>query len=254
MGASGSMDWWPTEFCELLAAGDRLVVRYDLRDTGESTTYPPGQPDYTGDDLVLDAIGSLDALEIERAHLVGLSLGGALAQVIAIEHPGRVESLTLVATSPGGPSEPDLPGMSDQARALFGGIAQPDWTDRAAVIDYMTQLERACGAPSAPFDEASARELAGTVFDRTSDIESSYTNHHRVDGPDGWRGRLGEIGVPTLVIHGDEDPLFALEHGEAMAREIPNAELLVLEGVGHELPRPAWHVAIPAILELTASS
>src|SRR6266540_1958073 len=103
MGAGASMDWWEDEFCERLAAGSRYVIRYDHRDTGQSISYPPGAPGYTGGELVADAVGVLDALDVRRAHVVGQSMGGALAQVMALDHPRRVASLTLVATSPAGP-------------------------------------------------------------------------------------------------------------------------------------------------------
>jgi pimeloyl-ACP methyl ester carboxylesterase len=251
MGSSGSMDWWETEFCERLAAGSRHVVRYDMRDTGRSTAYEAGAPSYTGDDLVADLIGVLDAYGVERGHLVGESMGGALAQVAALEHPERVASLTLIATSPAGPAS-DLPGMSDEAMARFGAIATPDWSDRDAVLEYIVASARACASPREPFDEAAARELAETVFERSVDIEASYANHHRIEGGDPWRHRLGELAAPTLVIHGTDDPVFPLGHGEALANEITGAELLVLDGVGHEHPRRAWDRIVPAVLAHTA--
>jgi pimeloyl-ACP methyl ester carboxylesterase len=252
MGNSGSMDWWETEFRERLVAGGRFVIRYDLRDTGESVTYEAGTPPYTGDDLIADAVGVLDALDLRLAHVVGISMGGALAQLIAIEHGDRVASLTLISTSPAGPGEDDLPGMSEEALGLFGGIAEPDWSDRDAAIAYVTELGRAAAARSEPFDEDAMRTLAGTVFDRSINIASSYTNHHRIDGPGRWRERLGEIRAPTVVLHGDEDPVFAIEHGAALAREIPGAELVRLEGVGHELPRRAWDEVVAAIVRVSA--
>ena len=253
MGLAASMDWWEDDFCERLAAGRRFVIRYDHRDTGQSASYAPGAPAYTGDDLVADAIGVLDALDVGSAHVVGLSMGGALGQVMALDHRERVASLTLIATSPAGPGEPDLPDMTAEGRAAFGQATEPDWSDRAAVIDYATQLARACASRSRPFDEQAMRELWGRVLDRTTDIESSMKNHYAVDGRGRWRERLGDIDAPTLVIHGTEDPVFPLGHGEALAREIPGAELLTLEGSGHELARRDWQVVVPAILSLTGS-
>ena len=251
MGAAASMDWWEDDFCGRLAAGPRFVIRYDHRDTGQSVSYPPGAPGYTGDDLIADAIGVLDALGVERAHVVGLSMGGALAQLIALEHPGRVASLTLIATSPAGPGEPDLPDMSAEGRAAFGQLTEPDWSDRAAVIDYATGLSRASAGRSRPFDEQGTRALWERVLDRTTNIESSMKNHYATEGGGRWRERLGAIDMPVLVVHGTEDPMFGLAHGEALAREIPGAELLVLEGSGHELARRDWDVAVPAILRVT---
>src|SRR5262245_66216515 len=108
------MDWWEEELCERLAAGPRFVIRYDLRDTGQSVTYEPGVPRYDGDDLVADAVGVLDALGLAEAHVVGLSMGGGIAQQVAVTHPDRVASLTLGSTSPGAsaPGEPALPPLS----------------------------------------------------------------------------------------------------------------------------------------------
>src|SRR5262245_13402973 len=110
------MDWWEDELCERLAAGGLSVVRYDLRDTGESFTYEPGAPRYDGEDLVADAIGLLDALAVERAHVAGVSMGGGIAQQLVLGHPDRVATLTLMSTSPGGS---DLPPVSDRLASFF---------------------------------------------------------------------------------------------------------------------------------------
>jgi len=248
MGSSASMDWWEDEFCERLAAGGRFVARYDHRDTGRSISYPPGAPGYTGDDLVHDVVGVLDALSISRAHLVGMSMGGAIAQVVALDHPDRVASLTLISTSPAGPGE-DLPGMSEETIAAFE-VPEPDWTDREETIAYMTHLSRVSASPDAPFDDAGFRELAGRVFDRTTNMESSFTNHNLLDGGEPWRDRLPDLDLPALVVHGTDDPIVPHEHGVALANEIPGARLLTLERTGHELPRRTWDVLVPAILEV----
>jgi len=254
MGAAASMLWWEDEFCERLASGGRFVVRYDHRDTGRSVTYAAGAPGYTGDDLVADAAGVLDAAGVARAHLVGMSMGGAIAQLLALDSRDRVLSLTLISTSPGG-GGPDLPAMSDELRAYFAEPPpQPDWSDRDAVIDYLVEDERVYAARSRPFDEAARRELAGRNFDRSIDIAASLTNHFVLEGGKSPRERLGEIRVPTLVVHGAEDPLFPIGHGRALAREIPGARLVALEQTGHELPRATWDAVIPAILEHTAAA
>jgi pimeloyl-ACP methyl ester carboxylesterase len=249
MGTNASMDWWEDEFCERLAGGGRFVVRYDHRDTGRSVSYPPGAPGYGGADLRADALGVLDALELPSAHVVGMSAGGAIAQLIALEHPDRVESLTLISTTAGGAG---LPGMPRDAQARFAAIAEPDWSDREAVIDHGLALARALASQSVPFDEAGMRRFWERVLDRTNDAESSFRNHdllHDDVGP--WRERLGGLEMPTLVIHGTEDPLFPIEHGEALARAIPGATLLRLEQTGHELPRRTWDAVVPAILART---
>jgi pimeloyl-ACP methyl ester carboxylesterase len=255
-GAETSMDWWEDEFCELLAAGPRLVVRYDLRDTGQSVTYEPGAPPYDGSDLLADALGVLDALGIARAHLVGVSMGGAMAQHLAIEHSDRVATLTLISTSPigpRGPGKPDLPPMSPRLASHFAEPApEPDWSDREAVIDYIVDGLRPYTG-SVPFDEERQRALIERVIDRTLNIASSMKNHWIIDSGEPVRGRLDELNVPTLVIHGTEDPLFPYGHGEALAAEIPGARLLPLEGGGHELPaRRFWDRVVVAILEQTA--
>ena len=252
MGLAASMLHWEDEFCARLAGGGRFVVRYDHRDTGRSTTYPPGAPGYTGDDLIGDAAGLLDALGVARAHVVGFSMGGALAQHLALDYADHVTSLTLISTSPG-PS-PDLPGMADQLRAYFADPPpEPDWSDREAVIDYLVEDERVYAAPSRPFDEAGRRELAGRILDRTRDIAATMKNHWALEGGESWRERLGEIRVPTLVLHGTEDPLFPIGHALALEREIPAARLIRVAQMGHELPREAWGVVVPEILRHTAT-
>jgi pimeloyl-ACP methyl ester carboxylesterase len=249
-GAASSMDWWEAELCERLASGPRYVIRYDLRDTGQSVSYEPGAPQYGGPDLVRDAVGVLDALRVARAHVVGISMGGGIAQHLALDHADRVASLTLIATSAGGP---DLPPMSDELASHFAEPApEPDWSDRAAVIDYIVEGERPF-AGSHPFDEERMRALVGRIVDRTVNIASSMTNHWILDGGEPVRPRLGEITAPTLVLHGTEDPLFPYGHAEALAAQIPGARLLPLDGMGHEMPpRPVWDQVVAAILDHTA--
>ncbi|MGH3006417.1 MAG: alpha/beta fold hydrolase [Gaiellaceae bacterium] len=249
-GAASSMDWWEDEFCERLAAGPRFVIRYDLRDTGQSVSYEPGAPQYGGPDLVADAVGVLDALRVARAHVVGISMGGGIAQQLALDHADRVASLTLISTSPGGP---DLPPMSDELRARFEEpLPEPDWSDRQAVVDYIVEDLRPY-AGTLPFDEVEMRALAGRIVDRTVNIASSMTNHWILEGGEPVRPRLGEIRAPTLVLHGTEDPLLPYGHAEALAAEIPGARLLPLEGMGHEVPpRPVWDQVVTAILDHTA--
>jgi len=255
-GAAASMDWWDAELCGRLAAGGRFVIRYDHRDTGRSVSYPPGAPGYTGLDLIGDALGLIDTLAGGRAHLVGISMGGAIAQHLTIEHPDRVATLTLISTSPSGPGGPenDLPPMADRLAAVFADPApDPDWSDRDAVVEYLVDTDRPFEGPDS-FDEAYVRNLARRIVDRTINLESSSKNHWLVeDGGEDTRPRLGEVTAPTLVIHGTEDPLFPPGHGAALAREIAGATLLLLHGVGHQVPPPAtWDLVVPAILRHTA--
>ena len=255
-GAESSMDWWEDEFCELLASGPRFVIRYDLRDTGQSVSYEPGAPGYDGSDLLADAVGLLDALGIDRAHVVGISMGGGIGQELALEHTDRVATLTLISTSPVGPrglDKPALPPMSEELASRFAEPApEPDWSDREAVIDYIVEGLRGF-AGSLPFDEEGQRALVERVVDRTINIESSMRNHWIMESGEPVRGRLSELSVPTLVVHGTEDPVFPYGHAEALAEEIPGAGLLPLEGGGHEMPaRPFWNRVVAAILDHTA--
>ena len=144
--ATASMDWWNAELCRPLAAGGRFMIRYDHRDTGRSVSYAPGALGYTGADLAGDAAGLIDVLAGGRAHLVGLSMGGGIAQHLAVHHPDRVATLTLMSTSPG-PAE-DLPPMAERLRAVFADPApEPHWTDRDAVVDYLVEVERPFAGP-----------------------------------------------------------------------------------------------------------
>jgi pimeloyl-ACP methyl ester carboxylesterase len=250
-GSASSMDWWPDGFRERLAAAGRYVIRYDLRDTGQSESYPPGQPGYTFKDLIADAVGVLDALGVEHAQVVGVSMGGALAQVIAAQHPERVDSLVLIATSTAsGPSDTDLPGMSADLRAFFENHPAPDYTDRDAMIENTVNVLRQFEGARF-FDENAVRVTAGRVFDRTRNMAASEQNHMQMPETDDPPVDMSTITAPTLVLHGTADPLFPIAHGEALARAIPHAQLLPLDGVGHQPPPAAtWDVVVPRILAL----
>lgn len=268
-GGAASMDWWEDDFCRRLAGGDRdggrFVVRYDHRDTGRSTSYPPGEPGYTGDDLAADALAVLDAVGVVSAHLVGLSMGGALAQVIALDHPERVLSLTLIATSPVGPlpEGTKLPPMSEELAAHFSG----EGDDAEAEAEPGAEGEASTSSPEAavaalvdsfrpyagsgPFEEDALRAVAERVVARSRSLASA--GNHFVAPPGAEPARtLGELAVPALIVHGTEDPMFPLPHGATLARLIPGARLLALDGTGHELPRRTWDRVVPAILAHTA--
>jgi pimeloyl-ACP methyl ester carboxylesterase len=258
MGGAASMDWWEDGFCERLMAGSRFVIRYDHRDTGRSVSYEPGAAPYSLRDLAEDALGLLDTFGLQSAHLVGMSMGGWIGQLVALEHPDRVASLTLISTSPTADesSDPDLPEISEKLQAFFAEEAssEPDWSDRDAVIDSIVEGERPF-AGTRPFNEAAIREIAARAFDRTTNLASSITNHAGIDPGDRWRERLGEVRAPTLVIHGSDDPMYPYANAVALAKEIPGAQLLALERVGHEVaPRALWDVVVPAILQHTASA
>jgi pimeloyl-ACP methyl ester carboxylesterase len=253
-GASASMDYWEVPFCERLAAGPRFVIRYDARDTGRSVNYEPGNPGYGPADLVADAAGVLEAVGVARAHVVGISMGGGFAQRLVVNFPDKVASVTLISTSPDGPggaSDPKLPRASEKLQAMFAeGAPAPDWSDREAALQRLIDDEKLY-AGSLPFDEQARRRLLGRMIDRTNNLAAAMTNPWLLEGGEPVRSRLGQIGVPALVLHGTEDPLFPPAHGEALAREIPDARLVRLEHAGHELPEPVWDVAITEILAIT---
>lgn len=250
-GMAASMDWWEPDFCERLAAAGRFVIRYDHRDTGRSVSCPPGEPGYRSEDLVADARGVLAALQCRSAHVVGISMGGALAQLLALTSPDLVDSLTLISTS-AGPGDADLPTISPSLMAFFQQRpTDPDWSDREAVIEHLVDGCRPYAAPSMPFDDDQIRRIAARAVDRTVNMASSSSNHGLVEGGDSWRHRLGEISAPTVVLHGDEDPLFAFEHGAALARKIHGARLVTLEHTGHELPRRTWDAVLTAVIAIS---
>ena len=254
-GGASSMDWWDPEFCRRLVDGGRSVVRYDHRDTGASTTWPPGAPGYTADDLLDDILAVADSVSGEPIHAVGLSMGGGLAQALAVAHAERVATLTLISTSHVGPGSPEngFPPMADRLAVSFAAPRpEPDWSDPEAVVDHLVADMRLY-AGSAGFDEEATRRVARRMVERSTDVAAAG-NHFLVDGGFDPGPRLGEVRIPTLVIHGTDDPMFPVEHGEALAAAIPGATLLTLEGVGHEVPPPStWDVVVPALLAHTGA-
>jgi pimeloyl-ACP methyl ester carboxylesterase len=251
MGIGGSMLWWEEGFCHVLAEGGRFVIRYDHRDTGRSVTYPRGAPEYTGADLVADAAGVLDAYGIAAAHVVGVSAGGAFAQLLALGFPQRVLSLVLISTSPATAGDRRLPPPTERF-GRFLATANVDWSDRGSVVDYTVGYAEMLAGGERPFDEAAARELVRRDVERANDIAASE-NHAALPEGGAPRAPLSSIAVPTLVIHGTADPMFPLAHGRALAEEIPGARLLTLEGAGHGVDRADWETLARAIVEHTST-
>lgn len=255
-GATQSMDWWTPDFCGLLAEQGLRVIRFDQRDTGQSSASPPGSPDYSDADLAQDPIRILDALGIGSAHVVGLSMGGGLAQLLGLRCPRRVRTLTLIESSPIGGETAQLPAPCAALVAAERDLPSvADWADTQEVIDYRVAAERPY-AGSLGFDEFRVRAIATVECARTTSMESAMSNHFLAGSgvPDGDSPEATAltdpslIAAPTLVIHSDSDPFFPLPHGEALAAMIPNATLLRIHGMGHEAPPPQlWSVVVPAI-------
>lgn len=247
MGATSSMIGWPDSFCEALAARGMRVVRFDHRDTGRSTTVPPGKAAYAVENMADDVLAVMDAYGLGAANLVGMSLGGYLSQIVALDHPDRVRTLTLIASEPLGWDGDPLPHISSAFLEHFGTVAALDWTDPEAVTDFLVEIDRLSSGSVAPFDADWSEARARRVIERSDSLASMF-NHASVATREDWAGRFRDIEPPVLVIHGSEDPVLPLPNGQALADGIANAELLVLEGVGHEIPRTAWDQIAEAIV------
>ncbi|MFD5409042.1 alpha/beta fold hydrolase [Streptomyces nojiriensis] len=251
MGLGASMLWWEEGFCRMLAGGGRFVIRYDHRDTGRSVTYPPGRPGYTTADLVADAVRVLRAHGIAAAHVVGVSAGGALAQLLALDHPGRVRSLVLISTSCAVPGERELPPPTEEF-VRFASAAHADGPDGESEIGRQVAYARVLAGGRRPFDEAAVRDLVRRDVERARDFGAAR-NHDALTDGEVAQAPLSTIAVPTLVIHGTADPMFPLRHGEVLAERIPGGRLLTLEGAGHGVERADWATIVAAILEHTAA-
>jgi pimeloyl-ACP methyl ester carboxylesterase len=250
MGVGASMLWWDESFCRLLAEGGLYVIRYDHRDTGRSVTYPPGQPGYTSSDLVADATAVLDAYRLPAAHVVGVSAGGALAQLLALEFPDRVLSLVLISTSPALPTQRSLPPPTEEF-TRFVRTKQIDRTNAVSTIEYLVAYSRMLAGGERTFDEAALRELVRRELERAHDFAAAQ-NHELLAEGEQPRRSLSAIEVPTLVIHGSADPMFPIEHGRALADAIPNAQLRTLDHAGHGIDPTDRETIAHAILEHSA--
>jgi pimeloyl-ACP methyl ester carboxylesterase len=240
-GAGNSMTAWDAELCEQLAAQGRHVIRLDSREAGKSArAEAPGT--YSLNNLAADVVACLDTLELPAATLAGVSQGGMTAQIVAVEHPERVDGLVLISTTVLG--DDDLPGPDE---GLFsGGPEPPDWGDRDAVVRYLVELERPYGG--ATFDEALMTRIAEHSTDHADDIATQLSHPFQVETGRLVRDRLGEIRAPTVVVHGTADPMFPLAHGRALAAAIPGARLLALDGFGHAtVPRRHWPELLAAL-------
>lgn len=248
MGAQSSMIWWEEQFCQCLADAGRFVIRYDNRDVGRSTSYEPGQPGYTFEDMADDAVRVLDAYQIERAHIVGMSMGGMLTQMIALRHPKNVLTITLLSTSN---FAPHLPPMEEKVMNFFSNAGATDWSNEQSVVEFAVNRSKVLIGSKHPFDEEKVRNLAKKEFARSRNM-ASMNNHGLLAGGESYLTRTDEMEMPALIVHGTEDPIIPYEHGKYLAGEIPNSVLLTLEGAGHELHVDDWDVVIDAIANHTS--
>lgn len=247
MGLATQMVGWPDGFCEALAARGLHVVRFDNRDIGLSTHLDDaGAPDvvsllagtgtapYALADMADDTAGLLDALGWDSAHVVGASMGGMIAQSLAIRHPRRVRSLTSIMSTTGDRS------VGSPAEVALGVLLAPAARTREEALQRAVDTYRVIGSPGFEFDEGSLRERAGLSFDRAHDPAGVARQLAAILTTDDRTPHLAEIAVPTLVVHGAQDTLVDVSGGRATAAAIPGAELWVVEGMGHDLPRELW--------------
>ena len=245
---------WPDALCAALARGGRHVVRYDLRDCGASTTVDPVAPAYTLRDLAADAAALARGLDDRPAHLAGIGVGGMVAQVAALDHPDAFSALTLAGTRPVAPGRPDddLPDHDAATMDRLFSRPMPDWSDRAAVAEFA-----AGGAEILGDDSTAARARAERIWDRTPGTEPAVQMANqlgivfsKLECKPRWRERLPELAIPALVVHGRRDPFFPVGNGEALAREIPGARLLVFERAATAIPDAAAGEVAAAMLAL----
>jgi pimeloyl-ACP methyl ester carboxylesterase len=259
MGLGAQMVLWDEEFCEQLAAKGHYVIRFDNRDVGLSTKFDEaGIPNvveamnsvmsgekisspYSLNDMADDAVGLLDALNIDKAHICGASMGGMIAQTIATRHPNRVLSLTSIMSSTGDRSLPQ--GKPDAMAVLFTPAPQ----EREASIEHAVKVWKTIAGPGFPLDEERIRNRATLSYDRCFNPAGLARQLVAIMAHGDRTEALDSVSAPTLVIHGADDPLVPVECGKATAEAIPGAELLIIDGMGHDLPLGAWPQIVDAI-------
>ena len=261
MGLGAQMVMWREAFCERLASRGYHVIRYDNRDVGLSTKFQEQCPDpghllqnvvqgkiinlpYTLDDMADDAAGLLQALGIPAAHVVGASMGGAIAQLFAIYHPRQMLTLTSIMSSTG---NSDLPQPEPE---ILGLLFKPVPEEREVRVQQSLETSRTLSGPGFEFDEAASRELIELTLDRDPDRTGMGRQMLAIMSAGSRKEGLGSVKAPTLVIHGVADPLVPIAGGYDTAEAIPGAKMLAIEGMGHSLPEGAWPRVIDSIVEL----
>jgi pimeloyl-ACP methyl ester carboxylesterase len=264
MGLGGQLVSWDEDFCFQLAAEGYWVIRFDNRDVGLSTKfYEIGTPNilefmsavmmgqevkapYLLTDMAADAVGLLDALDIASAHVLGVSMGGMIAQTMAIHYPDRVRTLTSIMSSTGDVS---LPQPGPQALSL---LTEPAPREREAYLDYSVRTWRILGSPGFRFDEDRVRRRAGLSFDRGLNPPGFARQLAAILASGSRREALRDVKIPTLVIHGTADPLVPVAGGIDTAESIPGARLMLIDGMGHDLPVDLWPRLLEAITQHAA--
>jgi len=238
---------WDEEFCALLAGRGFYVVRFDNRDAGLST-WMDGGDEYTLDDMAADGVGLLDALGIPAAHIVGASMGGFIAQLIALDHRDRALTLTSMISGPGGQDEVS---PTPEAMAL---LMSPVPATREERIDIGLRAKEALLGPADPFDSSYERERVAIAVDRAYHPAGFVRQLQAITSAPSRLPRLAELRIPTLVVHGDADILVPVENGRRVAAAIPGARLLEIPGMGHDVPRRVWPQVVDAIADLARQS
>jgi pimeloyl-ACP methyl ester carboxylesterase len=251
MGLGGQLVLWPEALCEALANGGFYVIRYDNRDVGLSSKIDSaGKPDLTRaglrymlrlpikagyglEDMAADAIGLLDALKIRRAHVVGLSMGGMIGQILAAQHAERVSSFTAIMTTSGNPRLPQ-PGFKLRMRLT----RRPKHTSREALVQHSMNTWKLIGSPGYPTDDATLRAMVERDQKRSLYPRGMARQTLAIMAAKSRLPLLKRIAVPTLVIHGEADPLVPVAAGRELGKNIPGARLEIIPGMGHDLPAP----------------
>jgi pimeloyl-ACP methyl ester carboxylesterase len=254
MGLGMQLIHWDIEFCELLAERGFRVIRFDNRDTGLSTKIRGPVPNvmrlmaglpvrvpYLLDDMATDTFGLLDHLGIERAHVVGASMGGMIAQTMAIREPRRVLSLGSMLSTTGDRR------LGTPKLRVWSILMRRAPQDRDSYMAYFARVFRMIGSPGYPADDERIRQLAAATYDRCHYPAGTARQLAAVLASGSRTAALRELDVPTVVIHGESDPLVPLRAGRATAAAIPGAELITIPGMGHDLPKELWPTFVAAI-------
>ncbi|PZG40865.1 alpha/beta hydrolase [Spongiactinospora gelatinilytica] len=260
MGLATQMIFWDDDFCAMLAARGHHVVRFDNRDVGLSTHLTgAGAPElgdvlagraaapYLIEDMAADAAGLMDALGRRSCHVVGASMGGMIAQALAIGYPSRVRSLTSIMSTPAA-------GVGPPTDAAISALLAPPATDRDDAVARALEVWSVIGSPGYPLDRERIRRLAGIAYDRSGDPAGSTRQFAAILASPDRRPGLARLALPALVVHGRDDQLIQLPGGLATAEAIPGARLRVFPGMGHDLPYPLWDTIISAITRLTEAA